>query len=46
LLLGICESFAAGFLGSEWRDAVAFVMVIAVLMLLPNGLFGISAKRA
>ncbi|MCO5093154.1 branched-chain amino acid ABC transporter permease [Bosea sp. (in: a-proteobacteria)] len=46
LLLGIAESFTAGFLGSQWRDAVAFLMVIAVLLLRPNGLFGFSAKRA
>lgn len=46
LLLGICESFTAGLLGSQWRDAVAFIMVIAVLLLRPNGLFGISTKRA
>lgn len=46
LLLGISESFAAGFLGSQWRDAVAFIMVIAVLLLRPSGLFGFTAKRA
>lgn len=32
LLLGLLESFAAGFLASGYRDAVAFVVLIAVLM--------------
>jgi branched-chain amino acid transport system permease protein len=46
LLLGVVESFAAGFLGNQWRDAVAFLMVVAVLQLRPSGLFGSSAVRA
>ncbi|MBE3589430.1 MAG: branched-chain amino acid ABC transporter permease [Firmicutes bacterium] len=32
ILLGLLESFAAGFLASGYRDAVAFVVLIAVLM--------------
>ena len=28
------------FVGAEWRAAVAFVILIAVLLLRPNGLFG------
>lgn len=46
LLLGITESFAAGFLGNQWRDTVAFLFVIAVLVLRPNGIFNSSAARA
>lgn len=46
LLLGLTESFAAGFLGNQWRDSVAFLLVIAVLLLRPSGLFGSSATRA
>lgn len=43
LVLGLLEALAAGFLSSTYKDAVAFVVIIAVLFVLPQGLFG---KRA
>ncbi|UXT85222.1 branched-chain amino acid ABC transporter permease [Agrobacterium tumefaciens] len=46
LLLGVTESFASGLLGNEWRDIVAFLFVIAVLLFRPNGIFSNSAVRA
>lgn len=46
LLLGMAESFTAGFLGNQWRDIVAFVLVVAVLMLRPSGLFSRNVSRA
>jgi branched-chain amino acid transport system permease protein len=46
LILGVSESFAAGFMGNQWKDIVAFVLVIAVLLVKPSGLFGSSAVRA
>jgi branched-chain amino acid transport system permease protein len=46
LILGLAESFAAGFIGNQWKDIVAFVLVIAVLLFKPEGLFGNSAVRA
>ena len=39
LLYGIVESFATFFLGGSWRDAVAFVLLILVLVLRPEGIF-------
>lgn len=45
LLLGVIESFvsAAGF--SLWRDGVAFVVLILILLLRPAGLFGKNVKE-
>jgi len=40
LLVGLSEALAVQFVGAEWRAAVAFVILIAVLLLRPQGLFG------
>jgi len=40
LVLGLLESFAAGTLSSAYKDAVAFVVILAVLFVMPQGLFG------
>ena len=40
IVVGISESFAATYLGGSYRDAVAFVILILVLLVRPNGLFG------
>jgi branched-chain amino acid transport system permease protein len=40
LLLGLLEVFAAGYLSSEYKDAIAFLVLILVLVLKPGGLFG------
>ena len=40
LLYGIAEQTAVIFLGGIWRDAVAFSLLIIVLIIRPKGLFG------
>lgn len=40
LIIGLSESMAASFLGSTYRDSVAFVILIIVLIVRPHGLFG------
>lgn len=40
LIVGVSESMAATFFGSTYRDAVAFIILIIVLIVKPNGLFG------
>ncbi|MEB2343555.1 MAG: branched-chain amino acid ABC transporter permease [Deltaproteobacteria bacterium] len=40
LLLGIVETLVAGYLSSTYRDAIAFVILIAILLYRPTGLFG------
>jgi branched-chain amino acid transport system permease protein len=43
-LLGIVESFVAGFVGLQFRDSVGFVALIVMLMWRPHGLFSTSAR--
>jgi branched-chain amino acid transport system permease protein len=42
MILGILESLAAGLIpnGSEWKDVVAFTMLILILLIRPEGLLG------
>jgi len=40
LIVGLTEAFAVQLIGAEWRAAIAFVILVAVLLLRPQGLFG------
>lgn len=40
LVLGLSETFVSGYLSSTWRDAVAFCVLILILLYKPSGLFG------
>jgi branched-chain amino acid transport system permease protein len=40
LLLGLLESFAAGWISSTYKDGVAFLVILLVLFALPQGLLG------
>lgn len=40
LVLGITEALAAGFLSSAYKDVIAFVVMITVLLVRPQGLMG------
>ena len=40
LIVGIAEALGVQVIGAEWRAAVAFVILVAVLLLRPQGLFG------
>ena len=39
-LIGIAESLAAGYVSYAYKDAIAFVVMVAVLLVRPQGLFG------
>jgi branched-chain amino acid transport system permease protein len=45
LLLGLSETFVSGYLASTWRDAIAFLLLIGILLLRPSGLFGRHAPE-
>jgi len=40
LILGIAENFTTFTIGGAWKDAVAFLILIVVLVFRPTGLFG------
>jgi branched-chain amino acid transport system permease protein len=40
LLLGVTEAFISGFISSAYRDAIAYGLVIIVLVVWPKGIFG------
>jgi branched-chain amino acid transport system permease protein len=42
LIIGISEAAAVQIVGADYRAAVAFVILIAVLLLRPSGLFGVG----
>jgi len=46
LILGLLEAFAAGYVSSKYKDAVAFLVILLVLFAMPRGLFGqVTAER-
>jgi len=40
LVLGLLEAYAAGYVSSQYKDAVAFLVILIVLLAMPRGLFG------
>ena len=40
LLIGMIEALSAGYLSSNYKDAVAFLIILVVLIFIPQGLFG------
>ena len=45
LMIGVAENLAGGYLGSQYKTATAFAMIVALLTLRPKGLFGIQHRR-
>ena len=45
LLIGVVENLAGGYLGSAFKTATAFVMIVALLAVRPQGLLGIQKRR-
>jgi branched-chain amino acid transport system permease protein len=43
--LGFAEVFSVAYIGSTMRDAVAFGLLFAILLLRPQGLFGKASER-
>jgi branched-chain amino acid transport system permease protein len=46
LILGLAEDYGQILFGTQWRDVVAFVVLVAVLMFRPTGILGESLGKA
>ena len=46
LVLGLVENYGSAIFGSQWRDVIAYVTLVIVLMVRPTGLLGESLGRA
>jgi branched-chain amino acid transport system permease protein len=46
LLLGMAESFGAGYLSAQYKDVYAFIILIMVLLLRPQGILGNRTDRS
>ena len=44
LLLGLLETFVSGYLSSQYRDLIAFTLLIAMLVIRPSGIMGKNAE--
>ena len=40
LLLGVIEALAAGYIAIAWKDAIAFTVLILILIIRPTGILG------
>jgi len=46
LLLGVMENWGSAVFGSEWKDVVAFVLLVLILLVRPSGLLGEALGKA
>lgn len=46
LILGVMENYGSVVFGNQWKDVVAFVLLILVLMFRPTGILGEKLGRA
>jgi branched-chain amino acid transport system permease protein len=40
LVFGVLEALSAGFISSQWTKAIAFIVMVIVLMVKPSGIVG------
>lgn len=45
-ILGAVETLSIAYIGSAWRDAIAFAVMFLILILKPTGIFGKRSLRA
>jgi branched-chain amino acid transport system permease protein len=44
-ILGLVETFAVGFISATYKDVVAFVVLVVVLLIRPQGILGARIAR-
>jgi branched-chain amino acid transport system permease protein len=45
-VLGLAENYGSAIIGTQWKDVVAFVLLVAILLFRPTGLLGESLGRS
>ena len=45
-VLGLAENYGSAIVGTQWKDVVAFVLLVVILLFRPTGLLGESLGRA
>jgi branched-chain amino acid transport system permease protein len=45
LLIGVAELMTAGYISSDYRDAITFVILIVILLVRPQGLLGVVRQE-
>mgnify|MGYP001292265559 CR=1 FL=1 len=45
LMIGVAENLAGGYFGSHYKTVTAFAMIVVLLSVRPQGLFGIQKRR-
>jgi len=45
LLIGLAEQLTAGYISADYRDAITFVILVAVLLFRPQGLLGVVRQE-
>ncbi|GAA1233494.1 branched-chain amino acid ABC transporter permease [Oryzihumus leptocrescens] len=46
LILGVAENYGSALVGTQWKDVVAFLLLIVILLFRPTGLLGESLGKA
>ncbi|MFL6174285.1 MAG: branched-chain amino acid ABC transporter permease, partial [Marmoricola sp.] len=46
LILGVIESWGSAVCGDNWRDVIAFVLLVLILLVRPSGLLGEALGKA
>jgi branched-chain amino acid transport system permease protein len=45
LIVGICENLAGAYISAEYKEAVALVLFLLIILVKPNGLLGKAEQR-
>lgn len=40
VVIGVLETFVAGYLSTDWKDCISFLVLVLVLLFRPSGIFG------